>query len=144
MCRRDSFGYPYCHQGDSPDPEFGAGKSCKDYTPPVLKLGAHVGAIGMRFYTGAMFPAEYRGAAIIAEHGSWNRSKKSGYRVVAVELDGAKVKQQQVLIDGFQREEVAHGRPADVLVMPDGALLVSDDYAGAVYRVSYAAGAKKE
>lgn len=143
--RGEHFGYPYCHQGDSLDPEFGAGKSCKDYTPPTVKLGAHVGAIGMRFYTGAMFPAEYRGAAIIAEHGSWNRSKKSGYRVVAIELDGAKVKKQQVLVDGFQSEEVAHGRPADVLVMPDGALLVSDDYAGAVYRVSYAAaGAKKE
>ncbi|MBO9661392.1 PQQ-dependent sugar dehydrogenase [Dokdonella sp.] len=143
--RGEHFGYPYCHQGDSLDPEFGAGKSCKDYTPPVVKLGAHVGAIGMRFYTGSMFPAGYRGAAIIAEHGSWNRSKKSGYRVVAIELDGAKVKGQQVLIDGFQSDEVAHGRPADVLVMPDGALLVSDDYAGAVYRVSYgAAGAKKE
>lgn len=137
--RGEHFGYPYCHQGDSLDPEFGAGKSCKDYTAPALNLGAHVGAIGMRFYTGSMFPASWRGAAVIAEHGSWNRSKKSGYRVVAVTLDGAKVKRQDVLIDGFQRNEIALGRPADVLVMPDGALLVSDDYAGAVYRVSYAA-----
>lgn len=137
--RGEHFGYPYCHQDDSLDPQFGVGKSCKDYTPPVFNLGAHVGAIGMRFYTGMMFPAEYRGAAIIAQHGSWNRTKKSGYRVVAIELDGAKVKKQQVLIDGFQRNEVAHGRPADVLVMPDGALLVSDDYADAIYRVSYAA-----
>lgn len=135
----EHFGYPYCHQGDTSDAKFGAGKSCKDYTPPVLQLGAHVGAIGMRFYAGSMFPADYRGAAIIAEHGSWNRSSKSGYRVVAVALDGAKVKKERVLIEGFQRNEVAQGRPADVLVMPDGALLVSDDYAGAVYRVSYAA-----
>lgn len=131
------FGYPYCHQGDTLDPEFGKGKSCKDYVPPVQKLGAHVAALGMRFYTGAMFPADYKDAAIIAEHGSWNRSKKSGYRVVAVRLDGARVLGEQVLIDRFQKNEAASGRPADVLVMPDGALLVSDDLAGAVYRVSY-------
>lgn len=144
--RGEHFGYPYCHQGDTLDPELGAGKSCKDYTAPMFALGPHVGAIGMRFYTGSMFPADYRGAAIVAEHGSWNRSKKSGYRVVAAETHGAKVGRQHVLIDGFQRDEVAYGRPADVLVMPDGALLVSDDYAGAVYRVRYAAtsAAKKE
>ncbi len=136
--RGGHFGFPYCHQGDTPDPEFASGRSCSEFTPPVLNLGAHVAAIGMRFYTGAMFPAEYRNAAIIAEHGSWNRTKKSGYRVVAVELDGATVKKQQVLVDGFQRDEVAHGRPSDVLVMPDGALLVADDYAGAVYRLTYA------
>lgn len=134
----EHFGYPYCHQGDTLDPEFGKGKSCSDYTPPIVKLGAHVAALGMRFYTGTMFPPEYRGAAIIAEHGSWNRSSKSGYRVVAVRLDGARVLGEQVLIDGFQKNEVASGRPADVLVMPDGALLVADDLAGAVYRVTYA------
>lgn len=135
----EHFGYPYCHQGDTLDPEFGKGKSCEDYTPPALKLGAHVAALGLRFYTGAMFPKEYRGAAIIAEHGSWNRSKKSGYRVMTVRLDGARVLGEQVLIDGFQKNEVASGRPADVLVMPDGALLVADDLAGAVYRVTYTA-----
>ncbi|HJT99053.1 MAG TPA: PQQ-dependent sugar dehydrogenase [Rhodanobacteraceae bacterium] len=133
------FGYPYCHQGDTPDPEFGKGKSCGDYTPPVLKLGAHVAAIGMRFYTGSMFPAEYRNAAIIAEHGSWNRSKKSGYRVMAVRLDGSRVVDYSPLVDGFERDERVTGRPADVLVMPDGALLVADEEADAVYRVSYAA-----
>ncbi|WP_300622076.1 PQQ-dependent sugar dehydrogenase [Dokdonella sp.] len=142
--RGEHFGFPYCHQGDTPDPEFAAGRSCSEFTPPVSNLGAHVAAIGMRFYTGAMFPAEYRNAAIIAEHGSWNRTKKSGYRVVAVELDGAKVTKQQVLVDGFQRDEVAYGRPADVLVMPDGALLVSDEYAGAIYRITYAAPAAKK
>jgi glucose/arabinose dehydrogenase len=135
----EHFGYPYCHQGDTPDPEFGQGKSCKDYTPPVRNLGAHVAALGLRFYAGAMFPPRYRGAAIIAKHGSWNRTKKSGYRVVAVRLDGARVLGEDVLIDGFQKDEVASGRPADVLVMPDGALLVADDLAGAVYRVTYTA-----
>jgi glucose/arabinose dehydrogenase len=133
----EHFGFPYCHQGDTLDPEFGKGKSCQDYTPPVLKLGAHVASLGMRFYTGTMFPADYRGAAIIAEHGSWNRSKKSGYRVMTVRLDGDRVVSYQPLIDGFQHNETAQGRPTDVLVMPDGALLVADDLAGTVYRVSY-------
>jgi glucose/arabinose dehydrogenase len=131
------FGYPYCHQGDTPDPEFGKGRACKDFVAPAAKLGAHVAALGMRFYAGTMFPAEYRGAAIVAEHGSWNRSKKSGYRVVAVRIAGARVLGETVLVDGFQRDEVAQGRPADVLVMPDGALLVSDDLAGAIYRVTW-------
>ncbi|HEY0233222.1 MAG TPA: PQQ-dependent sugar dehydrogenase [Dokdonella sp.] len=141
--RDEHFGFPFCHQGDTPDPDFAKGRSCKDATPPVLKLGAHVASIGMRFYTGRMFPPEYRGAAIIAEHGSWNRSKKSGYRVMAVELDGAAVKNDRPLVDGFQQDEKVSGRPADVLVMPDGALLVSDDLAGEVYRVSYAASKDK-
>ncbi len=136
----EHFGYPYCHQGDTPDPEFGKGKDCKDYVAPIAKLGAHVAALGMRFYTGTMFPPEWRGAAIIAEHGSWNRSKKSGYRVIGVHLDGARVTGTEALVEGFLRDEAAWGRPVDVLVMPDGALLVSDDEAGAVYRVTYAAG----
>ncbi|MEO7065058.1 MAG: PQQ-dependent sugar dehydrogenase [Dokdonella sp.] len=140
----ENFGFPYCHQGDTLDPEFGKGKSCKDYVPPVLNLGAHVASLGMRFYTGEMFPAAYRGAAIIAEHGSWNRSKKSGYRVMTVRLDGDHVLGYEPLIDGFQHDEQAHGRPADVLVMPDGALLVSDDLAGAVYRVTYTQPAAKQ
>ncbi len=131
------FGFPWCHQGDLPDPEFGRGKSCADYVAPVAKLGAHVAALGMRFYDGTQFPPNLRGAAIIAEHGSWNRTKKSGYRVVAVRLDGHRVLGEDVLVDGFQHDEQADGRPADVLVMPDGALLVSDDMAGAVYRITY-------
>lgn len=137
----EHFGFPYCHQGDTLDPEFGKGKSCADYVPPVLNLGAHVAAVGMRFYTGSMFPAEYRGAAIIAEHGSWNRTKKSGYRVVSVRLDGERVLDHRPLIDGFERNEKVYGRPADVLVMPDGSLLVSDDFADVVYRVTYDSGA---
>lgn len=135
----EHFGYPYCHQGDTLDPEFGKGKSCGDYTPPVQKLGAHVASIGMRFYTGSMFPAEYRNAVIVAQHGSWNRSKKSGYRVMAVRLDGDRVAGYAPLVDGFMRDEKVSGRPSDVLVMPDGSLLVADDMAGAVYRVTYAA-----
>jgi glucose/arabinose dehydrogenase len=136
----ENFGFPYCHQGDTLDPEFGKGKQCKDYTPPVLKLGAHVASLGMRFYGGKMFPPSYRGAAIIAEHGSWNRSKKSGYRVMTVRLDGARVLGYEPLIDGFMSDEKSWGRPADVLVMPDGALLVSDDQLGAIYRLTYKAG----
>jgi glucose/arabinose dehydrogenase len=135
----EHFGFPYCHQGDTLDPELGKDKSCSDYTPPVEKLGAHVASLGMRFYTGSMFPADYRGAAIVAEHGSWNRSKKSGYRVVAVRLAGAKPLGEIPLVTGFEKDDDVIGRPADVLVMPDGALLVADQLGGAVYRVSYAA-----
>lgn len=141
----EHFGYPYCHQGDTLDPEFGKGKNCADYTPPVYKLGAHVASLGMRFYTGSMFPDEYRNAAIVAEHGSWNRSKKSGYKVVAVRFDGERAIDAMPLVDGFEVDEKVSGRPADVLVMPDGSLLIADDHAGAVYRVTYgAAAAKKE
>lgn len=131
------FGYPYCHQGDLLDPEFGRGKTCADYVPPVLKLGAHVASLGMRFYTGTQFPARYRGAVIVAEHGSWNRTKKSGYRVMAARLDGSKVLGYEPLVTGFMQNERAWGRPVDVLVLPDGSLLVSDDLAGAVYRITY-------
>jgi glucose/arabinose dehydrogenase len=131
------FGYPYCHQGDLPDPEFGHGRHCADYVPPVLTLGAHVASLGMRFYTGTQFPARYRGAVLVAEHGSWNRTKKSGYRVMAVRLDGSKVLGYEPLVTGFMQDERAWGRPVDVLVLPDGSVLVSDDMAGAVYRITY-------
>ena len=133
----EHFGYPYCHQGDTLDPEFGRGKACRDYTPPVLTLGAHVAALGVRFYEGRQFPARYRGALFIAEHGSWNRTRKSGYRVMAVRLVGDKVVSYEPLISGFQQDEKAWGRPADVQPLPDGSLLVSDDLAGALYRVTY-------
>jgi len=133
----EHFGYPYCHQGDTLDPEFGQGKNCKDYAPPVYKLGPHVAALGMRFYEGSQFPANYKGAIIIAEHGSWNRTKKSGYRVMTVRLNGDKVASYEPLLDGFQQDEAAWGRPSDVQPLPDGSLLVSDDLAGAVYRLTY-------
>jgi glucose/arabinose dehydrogenase len=137
------FGYPFCHQGDSPDPEFGAQHPCSEFVAPAAKLGAHVAALGMRFYTGTQFPAEYRNNIFIAEHGSWNRSKKSGYRVMRVVLDGQdRVLKQEPFVTGFLQldaggRETVLGRPADVLALPDGSLLVSDDLGGAIYRVRY-------
>lgn len=133
----EHFGYPYCHQGDTPDPEFGKGRNCKDYTSPVLKLGAHVAALGARFYQGKQFPAPYRGALIVAEHGSWNRTAKSGYRVMAVRLNGNKVAGYEPLVEGFLVGEKVSGRPADVQPLPDGSLLISDDDNGVIYRVTY-------
>ena len=131
------FGYPYCHGGDIPDPEFGKEKPCKDFTPPAMKLGPHVASLGMRFYTGNMFPTEYRNQIFIAEHGSWNRSKKIGYRVTLVRLDGNKAVSYDVFAEGWEKDEKNWGRPVDIQVAPDGSLLVSDDYAGAIYRISY-------
>ena len=131
------FGYPYCHQGDTPDPELGAKHSCSEFTPPAVKLGPHVAALGMRFYTGKMFPTEYRNRIFIAQHGSWNRSQKSGYRVMMVTLKDNKPDKYEVFAEGWLQGESNWGRPVDVLVMPDGALLVSDDQAGVIYRISY-------
>jgi glucose/arabinose dehydrogenase len=133
------FGYPYCHGGNIPDPEFGAKRSCSEFTPPARRFGAHVASLGMRFYTGSMFPAEYRNRIFIAEHGSWNRSQKSGYRVMQAKVEGGKVVDYGVFAEGFLdvAADKAWGRPVDVQVMPDGALLVSDDHAGAIYRISY-------
>jgi len=132
------FGYPYCHGGDIKDPEFGEKRPCSDFVPPAQALGPHVAAIGMRFYTGSMFPAEYGNRIFIAEHGSWNRSQKIGYRVMSVKLDASgKVASYEPFAQGWLQGEKAWGRPADVQVMPDGALLVSDDQAGAIYRISY-------
>ena len=132
------FGYPYCHGGDVSDPEFGKKRACGEFTPPARKFGAHVASLGMRFYTGSMFPAEYKDRIFIAEHGSWNRSRKSGYRVMQARLEGGKVVEHTVFADGFLDADAdkAWGRPVDVLVMPDGALLVSDDHANAIYRIS--------
>lgn len=131
------FGYPYCHGRDIRDPEFGAKRSCAQSVAPVALLGAHVAALGMRFYTGSMFPNEYRKQLFIAEHGSWNRSKKSGYRVTLLRLAGQRALSYEPFAEGFLNGEQAWGRPVDVLVMPDGALLVSDDQANAIYRISY-------
>jgi glucose/arabinose dehydrogenase len=131
------FGYPYCHGGTIADPEFGAKRRCDEFTAPAQKLGAHVAALGMRFYTGSQFPPEYRNQIFIAEHGSWNRSHKSGYRISLVRLDGEKVAGYAPFATGWLQGEQAWGRPADVLVLPDGSLLVSDDTAGAIYRISY-------
>lgn len=132
-----NFGYPYCHQGDTPDPEFGRKRSCSEFTPPAFKQGGHVAPNGLKFYTGKMFPAAYRDRIFIAQHGSWNRSKKSGYRVIMVTLKNNAVAEAEVFADGWIENEQAWGRPVALLVMPDGSLLISDDTAGAVYRVTY-------
>lgn len=134
------FGFPYCHGQGIEDPEYGGGHECTDYTAPVQDLDPHVAALGMRFYTGTMFPAEYRNRIFIAEHGSWNRTTKTGHRVSMVVLDGNNAAAYEPFIEGWlQPGGSAWGRPVDVLVMPDGALLVSDDHAGAVYRVHWRA-----
>jgi glucose/arabinose dehydrogenase len=137
------FGFPYCHQGNFTDREFGWGRSCEEFVKPVVLLGPHSAALGMRFYTGKMFPETYRNAIFIARHGSWNRTKKVGGDIVVAKLnkDGS-VKTVEPFLTGFLQNNEYWGRPVDVQVMKDGALLVSDDYAGAVYRVTYGAGSK--
>ena len=134
-----NFGFPYCHAGNIPDPEYGSKRACSEFSRPAMALGAHVASLGMRFYTGNQFPPAYRNQIFIAEHGSWNRSKKVGYRVTLVRLEGDKAVAYEPFATGWLQGESAWGRPADVLVAPDGALLVSDDLAGAIYRISYAA-----
>ncbi len=132
------FGFPYCHAGTIADPEFGARRPCSAFKAPAQPLGAHVAALGMRFYTGTQFPESYRGQVFIAEHGSWNRSSKVGYRVTMVKLDaGGKPVAYQPFAEGWLQGERAWGRPADVAVAPDGSLLIADDTAGAIYRVRY-------
>ena len=131
------FGYPYCHGGNLADPDFGRKKPCSSFVAPARNLDPHVAALGMRFYTGAMFPERYRGEIFVAEHGSWNRSRKIGYRVMLLRLQGDQVASYEPFAEGWLRGEKAWGRPVDVLVMPDGALLVSDDEAGAIYRITY-------
>lgn len=134
----EHFGAPYCLQGNITDPEFGWDKSCADYTAPVGLLGAHTAALGMRFYTGKMFPAAYKNAIFIARHGSWNKSKKLGGDVVIAKLnkDGT-VKSVEPFLTGFLEDNKYVGRPVDVLQMKDGSLLVSDDWNGAIYRITY-------
>ncbi len=131
------FGFPYCHQGDTPDPEFGRLRKCSEFTPPTQKLGPHVAALGMRFYRGSQFPPAYRNQAFIAEHGSWNRSGKIGYRVSVVTLEGGRAVAYRPFAEGWLQGESAWGRPVDLQELPDGSLLVSDDHAGAVYRIRY-------
>jgi len=131
------FGFPYCHGGTLPDPEFGRLRSCSEFRPPAQNLGPHVASLGMRFYTGTQFPAAYRNRVFIAEHGSWNRSRKIGYRVTMVTLEGNNAVRYEPFAEGWLQGEQVWGRPADVLVTPDGSLLVSDDYAGAIYRIRY-------
>jgi glucose/arabinose dehydrogenase len=134
---KDHFGFPYCHSGVMTDPDLGWGKSCDDYVKPAALLGPHAAPLGMRFYTGTMFPAKYRGAIFIARHGPWNRTKKFADVSVAYLDASSRVTKVEPFLEGFVKDNSYLGRPVDVLVMPDGALLVSDDHAGAIYRVSY-------
>jgi glucose/arabinose dehydrogenase len=133
-----NFGFPYCHGRDIPDPIFGRKHTCSEFEPPAVDLPAHVAALGMRFYTGDMFPAVFDSRIFIAEHGSWNRSVPTGDRISVVDVSGNQADRYQPFAEGWQIGRIRWGRPVDVLVMQDGALLVSDDYAGAIYQISYA------
>jgi glucose/arabinose dehydrogenase len=132
------FGAPYCYQGNIPDPEFGWGHSCSEFVPPILLTGPHSAGLGLRFYTGSMFPAKYKNAIFLARHGSWNRTKKFGGDILVVYLnkDGT-VKSSEVFLSGFLQNNNYIGRPVDVMNMPDGSMLISDDWNGAVYRLTY-------
>ena len=134
------FGYPYCHGGDIADPEFGSKRKCDEFTPPEVKFQAHSAGLGLRFYTGNSFPAEYRNQIFIAQHGSWNRTKKSGYKIVTVDTNtkNGQKPEYKIFAEGWlDDKDNVWGRPVDVLVLADGSLLVSDDTANAIYRISY-------
>lgn len=134
------FGYPYCHGGTIKDPQFGDKRPCGDFTVPAQNLGPHTAPLGIKFYTGSMFPATYKNQAFIAEHGSWNRSKKIGYRVSLVKVENnTKAIGYETFASGWLDDETQKvwGRPVDVLVLNDGSMLVSDDQADVVYRISY-------
>lgn len=131
------FGYPFCHGDGLPDPELGTEEGCRTQTPPARLLGPHVAAIGMRFYTGDSFPADFRGQILIAEHGSWNRSAPIGYRLTRVTVEGGSATSYDVFVEGWLQGKRGWGRPADLEVLPDGSILVSDDLQGVIYRISY-------
>jgi glucose/arabinose dehydrogenase len=133
------FGYPYCHEGSIKDPEFGSKRNCSEFTAPADKLGPHVAPLGLKFYTGKQFPSTYTNQIFVAEHGSWNRSKKIGYNVTLVKVAGSKVTGHETFISGWLDDSTqkSWGRPVDVLLLPDGSMLISDDQANVIYRVSY-------
>jgi len=130
------FGFPFCHGKNIQDLKF-TKRKCTEFTPPVLELGPHVAALGMRFYTGKMFPEKYKGGIFIAEHGSWNRTVPIGYRIMYVKVEDNKPVSLEVFAEGWLQDEEDWGRPVDVLVRSDGSLLVSDDKSGTIYRISY-------
>jgi glucose/arabinose dehydrogenase/mono/diheme cytochrome c family protein len=133
------FGYPYCHAQGISDPEFGSKRPCSDFEPAAFNLVAHAAPVSLKFYTGKMFPDQYRQSMLVTEHGSWNRTQKQGYRIMALKLDVNKVVSYEPFLYGFldETQNDAWGRPADILQMPDGSVLVTDDYAGAIYRIAY-------
>lgn len=134
----EDFGSPYCYQGNLPDPDFGWGHSCSEFTPPIMLTGPHSAGLGLRFYTGSMLPKKYKNAIFLARHGSWNKSKKFGGDILVVHLnkDGT-VKSSEPFLTGFLTDNKYIGRPVDVEFMPDGSMLISDDWNGAIYRVTY-------
>ncbi len=134
----EDFGAPYCYQGNFPDPEFGWGHKCSDYVAPVALTGPHSAGLGLRFYTGKMFPKKYKNVIFLARHGSWNRSNKFGGDVVAITLNkNGTVKSIEPFITGFLVDNKYIGRPVDVEIMKDGSMLLSDDWNGAIYRITY-------
>ena len=133
----EHFGFPYCHEGDLPDPKFGEGVDCSQFKAPKLKIQAHAAALGIKFYTGEMFPKKYRNGAFIALHGSWNRSSKVGYKVIFVPVADKEAGPAQDFLTGFLQGEDYFGRPVAFLQLDDGSLLVSDDYGGTIYRITY-------
>ena len=136
----EHFGYPYCHQGDIPDPKLAMGHKCSEFSPPALKLGAHMAPLGMKFYTGDQFPADYKNNIILAEHGSWNRHNFQGGRLmrITVDPDGKNAKEVEFASGWIGADGKYRGRPNDVLVAKDGSLMVADDFTGSIYRISYA------
>lgn len=138
------FGFPYCHEGSVKDPEFGNKRSCKDFVPPVEKLGPHVAPLGLKFYTGKMFPETYKNQIFVARHGSWNRKKKIGYDISLVKIQNNKSGGRETFASGWLDEasQKAWGRPVDVLLLQDGSMLVSDDTANVIYRISYTEGTR--
>lgn len=133
----EHFGFPYCHGKNILDPTYHYKFSCSDFSPPIFELPAHVAALGMTFYTGKQFPKEYEHQLFIAEHGSWNSIRKVGYQVVALKLQNNHVEEEKIFISGWLQGRTALGRPVDIINMSDGSLLVSDDYANIIYRVSF-------
>ena len=131
------FGYPFFHGSGISDPEYGEGKNPNDYVSPMQELGSHVASLGMRFYTGNMFPSEYKNQIFIAEHGSWNRSEKIGYRITVIKLADNKPVSYEPFATGWLQGNTVKGRPVDLQIMPDGSMLVSDDYSDVIYRISY-------
>jgi glucose/arabinose dehydrogenase len=132
------YGFPACHGGTVVDPVHARGRDCRTFEPPAIALGPHVAALGMRFYRGTMFPPEYRGQVFIAEHGSWNRGQKIGYRLTLVKVNEGQALSYQPFAQGWLQNGEAWGRPVDVQEMADGSLLVSDDTSGAIHRITYA------
>lgn len=130
------YGYPYCHQGDFLDPKLGRGQSCSDYQAPAMKLGPHVAPLGMEFAKGTVFSKDFSDHIIIAEHGSWNRTKPLGYRLTSVKLENGQAVNYEVFAEGWLQNGRAWGRPVDLEYLPDGSMLVSDDYADVIYRIS--------